>query len=112
MYVFIPTVVHKLINEFQSRLEFDNEYILTATAGGFGVVDAASSVYDILWVLALALNDTMSMAASGNISETGCSGLPGSLVNLEDFDHRNKLMGCLIQWNLQNTNFNGVSVSH
>ena len=76
------------------------------------MVDAASSVYDILWVLAYALNNTMTMVLDGDITESGCSGLPGSLVPLEDFNHRNKLMGCLIQWNLQNTNFSGVSVSY
>ena len=59
----------------------------------------------------MALNNTMTMVLNENITNTGCNNLPGSLVNLSDFDHTNMLMGCLIQWNLQNTNFSGVSVS-
>ena len=64
-----------------------------------------------MWVLALALNNTMSMVLNGNINGTGCEMLPGALVSLEDFDHTNVRMGCLIRWNLDNTNYFGVSVS-
>lgn len=70
-------------------------------------------VYDTIWILALALNDTLSMAEAGNSSivGTGCENATGSLVPLEEFSYDNEKMGCLIQWNLQQTNFSGVSVS-
>ena len=45
-------------------------------------------------------------------SLTDCSAAgPGSgLVPLEDFTYANSFMGCVIQWNLAQTNFLGVSV--
>ena len=71
----------------------------------------AGVVYDVIWVLAIALNKTMTMINSTNINETNCENISGSLVPLEDFDYTNEQVGCLIQWNLQQTSFNGVSVS-
>ena len=70
-------------------------------------------VYDAMWMLALALNKTMSMVEAGSpsiIAETGCEDVPGLLVPLEEFSYSNEKMGCLMQWNLQQTNFTGVSV--
>ena len=71
-------------------------------------------VYDTIWILALALNKTLSMVDTGNSSviETGCENATGSLVPLEEFSYSNEKMGCLMQWNLQRTNFSGVSVSY
>ena len=70
-------------------------------------------LYDAIWMLALALNKTLSMVAAGNssITEAGCENATGSLVRLEEFSYSNEMMGCLIQWNIQQTNFSGVSVS-
>ena len=51
------------------------------------------------------------MVNSGNISVTGCEGLSGSLVPLENFTYGNQKLGCLIQWNLQQTQFSGVTIS-
>ena len=71
-------------------------------------------VYDAIWILALALNKTLSMVDIGNSSVigTGCENATGSLVPLEAFSYSNEKMGCLMQWNIQRTNFSGVSVSH
>ena len=93
-------------------MEFENQYSLRATTGGFRVIEAGFAMYDVLWVLAKALNSTMAMVESGNISHTGCQQFSGSLVSFENFNHSNMRMACLIQWNLENTNFLGVSVSH
>ena len=71
----------------------------------------AGVMYDVIWVLALSLNKTMTMINSGNINETNCENVSGSLVPLEHFNYTNEKIGCVIQWNLQRTNFNGVSVS-
>ena len=75
-------------------------------------MDAGVRLYDVMWVLAIALNNTATMVRSGDINEIGCSNVSGSLVPLEEFDYSNEKMGCLIQWNLQQTNFSGVSVSY
>ena len=32
-------------------------------------------------------------------------------MNFETFNYKNAKMGCIIRWNLNNTNFSGVSVS-
>ena len=104
-------VLHDVIMNIQTPEEFENEYTRRAIGGGFDVVDASIRAYDVVWVVALALNNTLSMVRSGDISETGCDNVPGSLVPLEDFDYTNERMGCLIQWNMQQTNFSGVSVS-
>ena len=58
----------------------------------------------------MALNDTMTIVNNSDISGTGCEAMNGSLVPLEEFTYDNALMGCLIKWNLQKTNFFGVSV--
>ena len=95
----------------QTPEEFENDYTRRAIEGGFDVVDASIRAHDVTWVLAIALNNTMSMVRSGDINKTGCGSVPGSLVPLENFNYNNEKMGCLIQWNLQKTNFSGVSVS-
>ena len=71
----------------------------------------AYNLYDALWLFALALNNTNAMIKSGGIDGTGCEGVPGSLVPLEEFSYSNGRVGCLIQWNIQQTNFLGLTVS-
>ena len=78
--------------------------------GNFDRVDVRFRIYDALWALAKALNETMTMINTSDISSTGCEAENGSLVPLEKFTYDNALMGCLIQWNLQRTNLFGVSV--
>lgn len=96
----------------QSLTEFRNEYEERAKLESYSIIDQAYKLYDVLWVLALALNDTVTMIDSGDVSETGCDGVPGSLqVPLEEFDYSNKKLGCLIQWNIQQTDFSGLTVS-
>ena len=68
-------------------------------------------MYDPVWILAIALNHTMAMVKSGNINGTGCENTSDSLVPLDQFQYSNEKMGCRIQYNIQNTNFSGVSVS-
>ena len=82
--------------------------------GRYDTVDVRFRIYDALWALALALNETMTMvnAVNVNTSETGCEAMEGSVVPLHEFDYSNALMSCLIQWNLQRTKFSGVSVCH
>ena len=76
----------------------------------YKISDAGGRLYDAVWILAQALNCTMTMVKSGDINGTGCENITGSLVPLEQFQYSNEKMGCLIQHNIQITNFTGVSV--
>ena len=67
--------------------------------------------YDAIWALALGLNATQEMVERNDSAETGCSNTSGRLVPLHEFDYSNEMMGCVIRWNLEQTNFTGVSVS-
>lgn len=79
----------------------------------YNTTSQAYKLYDVMWALALALNSTDAMIKSGaDINGTGCEDYPGSLVPLEMFDYPNKKLGCLIQWNIQRTNFSGLTVSN
>ena len=90
--------------------QFQIEYELRAHQNGYIVSDAGGRAYDAIWVLARALNHTMAMVKSGNINGTHCENATGSLVPLEQFNYSNEKMGCLLQWNIQQSNFSGVSV--
>ena len=54
------------------------------------------------------------MAWEEILNTTGClgeeAGVYWEILPLENFTHMNRLMGCVIRWNLQRTNFVGVSV--
>ena len=71
-----------------------------------------SLAFDGVWALALALNRTMQMVEEHDISATECGekGLEGDLVPLHMFNYTNGLMGCVIRWSLEQTNFSGASV--
>ena len=92
----------KFMNDYASRCDEEHYY----------ATDDGGRAYDAVWVLALALNNTMAMYRSGDINGTGCENVSGSLVPLENFTYTNGKMGCLIQWNIQQTNISGVTVSH
>ena len=83
---------------------------MRANAEGYTVIDAGYVIFDALWILALALNNTMNMVNTNDISNTDCDNVSGSLENLENFNYKNRKMGCVIRWNLNNTSFSGVSV--
>ena len=97
----------------QTHIQFENMYENRAVEENYIVHTASAALgFDAVWALATALNRTAAMVQSGNVSETGCEGhTEGDLVPLEHFNYSNGLMGCVIQWNLQNTNFLGTSVS-
>ncbi len=80
-----------------------------------------SLAYDALWTFAIALNKTNEMVR-GLIREeilnmTQCggtdeeTGVEWEVVSLENFTYSNQLMGCIIRWNLERTDFVGISVS-
>ncbi len=100
-----------IFTALQTAMEFQKEYEVKATMGGYEVTDFAVRLYDILWALALALNNTITMLDARDISGTNCDNATGELVPLERFNYTNEKVGCVIQFHLQNTNFSGGSVS-
>ena len=73
-------------------------------------------VYDALWSLAFALNNTNNMInwpKEKIINDTNCEddGKDLTIFNLTDFTYNHSFIGCVIRWNLAQTNFIGVSVS-
>ena len=85
------------------------EYSRRAKPGEFNPF--THGIYDVLWAFAFALNRTMDLIASGDINGTHCENSEGSLVHLHEFNYTNEMMGCLIQWSLQQTDFSGLTVS-
>ena len=88
---------------------FKDLYTLRAKAQNFTPHIEADIAYDAVWALAFALNITSELVAWGNVSETGCD-LEGELVPLHMFNYSNALLGCVIRWSLEQTDFTGVSV--
>ena len=96
----------------QTPRQFQQQYQSMAVEQGYEILDTtAAQLHDDVWGLALALNTTMTMVNTNNITGTGCENLVGDLVPLEQFTYNNAKMGCLITWNLRNIEFSGVSVS-
>lgn len=93
----------------QTPMNFEEEYQMRAKAGGYATINHGIGLYDVIWVLAEALDNTATMIHRGNI--TICQNVPGRVVPLEQFTYDNKKIGCLIQWNLQKTDFSGLTVS-
>ena len=94
-------------------MAFTEKYEERARNGSYTIINQAYKLYDVLWVLALALNSTDAMTKEGNnVTIMECENATGSLVPLEEFDYSNELMGCLIRWNIQQTHrFYGLTVS-
>ena len=96
----------------QTPRQYDEMYRTRSARLGYSPLLLSGLAYDSVWALALALNRTQDMFLSNsNVTEIGCGGLDGGLVPLEQFNYSNGVMGCVIRWNLEQTNFSGVSVS-
>ena len=94
-------------------MTFEEEYEMRASSRGYNTINHGIGLYDVIWVFAVALNKTITMInGESSITETNCQNLSGHLTSLENFTYANEMMGCLIQWNLQNSNFSGLTVSH
>ena len=89
----------EFVSKYENRTDSEYDRVL------------AGVMHDVIWVLAKALHETVIMISRRNISQTNCKDVPGELLPLEQFNYTNEKIGCLIQWNLQKTQFNGVSVS-
>ena len=76
----------------------------------------AAIAYDAVWSFALALNQTIIMLERSKdeiTNETSCQddGTDLDRFELDDFTYNHTFVGCIIRWNLAQTNFAGVSVS-
>ena len=91
----------------QSYVDFQEMYLQRARTTQYNVTYFGHIVYDTVWMLALALNTTMTMI-NDNITVDICG---SSLVPLEQFRYGDSSTSCLIIHNLGETNFTGLSVS-
>ena len=72
----------------------------------------AKFVYDSVMTLAIALNKTAEMHRSNqSLEQTDCQNKSGIFTSLENFSFDNDLMGCILLYNLRNTEFDGLTVS-
>ena len=70
---------------------------------------APALVYDTTWALALGLDKATKKVAE--VNESGCEGLFGDVVPLEEFNYTNQKMGCILKSSFAETNFTGLTVS-
>ena len=66
-------------------------------------------VHEGIWSLAIGLDNAVKRIAVGN--DSGCEGLPGDLVPLEEFDYTNERVGCILRQGFAEVNFPGITVS-
>ena len=92
--------------------EFRQKYEERAKNGSYDIINQAYKLYDVVWVLALALSSTDAMIKENVTMITECENATGSLVSLEEFDYSNERIGCLIRWHIQQTDFYGLTVSY
>ena len=71
--------------------------------------NAAGLVHEGIWSLAIGLDNAVKRIAVGN--DSGCEGLPGDLVPLEEFDYTNEKVGCILRQGFAEVNFTGITVS-
>ena len=69
----------------------------------------SGSSYDAVWALALGLHIASEKVSKNDSS--GCSHHSGNLVQLEEFDYKNDLMGCILQKSFHEVKFTGITVS-
>lgn len=97
--------------------EFYEKYVnRTKEAFSIDLPHVSPLAYDAVWALAIALNRTANMATlpvDVVMNKTNCpvqsNAIDQELVPLENFTYANFFMGCVIRWNLAQTNFEGVS---
>ena len=94
----------------QSAKNFTDVYETTIKASNYGATAASDIAFDAVWALAEALNKTEEMR-SQNQTISNCTDIDGELVPLDQFNYSNGLMGCILKYNLHQTNFLGISVS-
>ena len=111
MYKIFLQTASEFYRQYKMRLNtpaaLENNYTFTFVA---------PLAYDAVWSLALALNATDGMLnwpKERIIKRTNCQddGTELTGFRLDDFTYNNSFVGCVIRWNLAQTDFVGVSVS-
>lgn len=105
----------------QTAAEFDKLYqeslkTPAAQENNYTFTFVAPIAYDAVWSFALALNNTEAMLGWPKeriIRETNCQDDGKNLdgFRLDEFTYNHTFIGCVIRWNLAQTDFTGVSVS-
>ena len=72
-------------------------------------MNAIGLAHEGIWSLAIGLDNAVKRIAMGN--DSGCEGLPGDLVPLEEFDYTNERVGCILRQGFAEVNFLGITVS-
>ena len=72
--------------------------------------------FDAMWTVAQMLNITEEMRLDSRLSRDhpdfdNCRNLDGDLVPLDEFNHSNAFMGCVMSDNYHKINFTGMTVS-
>ena len=76
-------------------------------------LDFFGSAYDAVWTLAVGLDSVERWVKDGvpdRVNRT-CEDRVGELVTLDQFNYRNKKMGCLLHEAISSVNFTGITVS-
>ena len=95
----------------QNATEFDKQYEEEADSLNYDKSSSAPLAFDATWALAFAMNATAQMIEEGQYANCNDPSYEGEFVPLEEFAYSNSKMLCLLLYNLQRTNFIGVSVS-
>ena len=69
----------------------------------------AGTEFDAAWAMAEGLHIASEKVSMNDSS--GCDGLLGELVPLENFDYKNDKMGCVLRKSFHQVNFHGITVS-
>ena len=93
----------------QSPSKFNERYEKDVNALHYERTTAYAIAFDAVWALAEALNKTEEMR-NHNQNISNCTDFEGELVPLDQFNYSNGLMGCVLKYNLHQTDFLGVSV--
>ena len=64
--------------------------------------------YDSVWAIALGLDQATKKIQMND--DSGCEGLDGEIVPLENFTYQNKKLGCIIENSFVNMTFRGITV--
>ena len=73
-------------------MTFEENYEIRAKKGGYNTINHGIGLYDVIWVLVVALNKTINMInTDSGINETNCQDLPGHLTSLENFSYTNEM---------------------
>ena len=99
---------------FQTPEEYEREYARRLQTERYQLLNltefvSAGTEFDGIWAMALGLHEASERVRVNDSS--GCEGLEGRLVPLENFTYLNDRMGCVLRRSFQQVSFLGITVS-